>query len=81
MKELFKMSDLGLLTYYLGIEVHQKPEGITLCQEAYERRFLKAVAWRTAIQVMFQWSLDLNLARGAKHARLMQRSIEVWSEA
>src|ERR1041385_4529214 len=42
MKELFKMSDLGLLSYYLGIEVHQKPEGITLCQEAYAKKVLES---------------------------------------
>jgi hypothetical protein len=40
MKELFKMSDLGLLSYYLGIEVHQKPGEITLCQEAYAKKIL-----------------------------------------
>ena len=44
MKELFKMDDLGLLSYYPGIEVHQKMEGITLCQEAYTKRYLKAVS-------------------------------------
>ncbi|XP_073355479.1 uncharacterized protein [Aegilops tauschii subsp. strangulata] len=42
MKELFKMSDQRLLTYYLGIEVHQKPEGITLCQEAYANKILES---------------------------------------
>ena len=42
MKELFKMNDLGLLTYYLGIEVQQKPEGITLCQEAYAKKILES---------------------------------------
>jgi hypothetical protein len=31
MKNIFKMSDLGLLSYYLGIEVRQGPAGITLC--------------------------------------------------
>lgn len=41
MKDLFKMSDLGLLTYYLGIEVHQQPAGISLCQEAYAKKILK----------------------------------------
>lgn len=35
MKELFKMSDLGLLSYYLGIEVSQGVNGITLCQAGY----------------------------------------------
>lgn len=32
MKSVFKMSDLGLLSYYLGIEVTEGPSGITLCQ-------------------------------------------------
>jgi transposase InsO family protein len=41
MKELFKMSDLGLLTYYLGIEVQQKLGEITLYQEAYGKRILE----------------------------------------
>ena len=41
MKDLFKMSDLGLLSYYLGIEVRQMPGYITLCQEAYARRILE----------------------------------------
>ena len=30
MKNTFKMSDLGLLSYYLGIEVQQRPGMITL---------------------------------------------------
>lgn len=34
MKNIFKMSDLGLLSYYLGIEVSQGPAGISLCQAA-----------------------------------------------
>ena len=42
MKELFKMDDLGLLSCNLGIEVHQKPKGITLCQEAYARKILES---------------------------------------
>jgi hypothetical protein len=35
MKTLFKMSDLGLLSYYLGIEVVQRPGCIKLGQAAY----------------------------------------------
>lgn len=31
MKEIFKMSRLGLLSYYLGIKIQQKLEGIMLC--------------------------------------------------
>jgi hypothetical protein len=34
----FKMSDLGLLSYYLGIEVKQGSEGIALSQSNYARK-------------------------------------------
>ncbi|KAK1611292.1 hypothetical protein QYE76_034965 [Lolium multiflorum] len=41
MKEIFKMYDQGLLTYYLRIEVQQKLGEITLCKEAYAKRILE----------------------------------------
>ncbi|XP_023762224.1 uncharacterized mitochondrial protein AtMg00810-like [Lactuca sativa] len=40
MSDQFEMSDLGLLTYYLGIEVNQMGEGITLKQESYAKILL-----------------------------------------
>jgi hypothetical protein len=36
----FEMSDLGLLTYYLGIEVLQGTDGIAIKQAAYARKIL-----------------------------------------
>ena len=41
MKSMFRMSDLGLLTYYLGIEVEQTGNAITLRQSAYVRKLLE----------------------------------------
>lgn len=38
MKTLFHMSDLGALTYYLGIEVKQGRRGIELSQAAYAKK-------------------------------------------
>nr|GFC63091.1 ribonuclease H-like domain, reverse transcriptase, RNA-dependent DNA polymerase [Tanacetum cinerariifolium] len=40
MKEKFKMSDLGLLAYYLGIEVTQTNGDISIKQSAYENKIL-----------------------------------------
>ncbi|WVZ83459.1 hypothetical protein U9M48_030605 [Paspalum notatum var. saurae] len=40
MKSSFKMSDLGCLSYYLGIEVKQDEGRITLCQAAYAAKLL-----------------------------------------
>ncbi|KAK1419766.1 hypothetical protein QVD17_29081 [Tagetes erecta] len=38
----FKMKDMGLLTYYLGIEVDQRDDGIILKQSSYAKKLLKA---------------------------------------
>lgn len=42
MHHLFDMSDLGLLCYYLGLEVKQDARAITLCQSAYAEKILEA---------------------------------------
>lgn len=41
MKNTFKMSDLGYLSYYLGIEVKQQAGKITLSQAAYAAKLLE----------------------------------------
>ncbi|XP_039827262.1 uncharacterized mitochondrial protein AtMg00810-like [Panicum virgatum] len=38
---MFHMSDLGLLTYYLGIEVEQRRDAITLRQSSYAGKLLE----------------------------------------
>jgi hypothetical protein len=42
MMKLFSMSDLGLLSYYLGMEVKQKPGEITICQSAYAEKIVES---------------------------------------
>ncbi|XP_039814997.1 uncharacterized mitochondrial protein AtMg00810-like [Panicum virgatum] len=41
MQSQFEMSDLGLLSFYLGIEVDQRSNGICLSQAAYARNVLE----------------------------------------
>jgi len=41
MKNTFSMSDLGLLSYYLGMEVKQEKGQITICQKAYAKKILE----------------------------------------
>jgi hypothetical protein len=43
MKATFQMSDLGHLSFHLGIEVHQGDSGITLRQTAYAKRIVELV--------------------------------------
>jgi hypothetical protein len=44
MTKRFKMSDLGLLSFYLGIEVQQRDDGITISQAAYAEKLLSKVS-------------------------------------
>ncbi|KAD6795740.1 hypothetical protein E3N88_06636 [Mikania micrantha] len=41
MEEKFEMSDLGLLSYYLGMEVNQNKNGISVKQTSYAKKVLK----------------------------------------
>jgi hypothetical protein len=43
MKVTFQMSDMGLLSFYLGIEVHQGDTAITLRQTAYAKHVVELV--------------------------------------
>ncbi|KAK2989563.1 hypothetical protein RJ640_014990 [Escallonia rubra] len=37
----FEMTDMGLMSYYLGLEVKQMKDGIFLSQEGYAKEVLK----------------------------------------
>jgi len=41
MKAAFQMSNLGLLSFYLGIEVHQDNSGISFRQTTYAKRIVE----------------------------------------
>jgi hypothetical protein len=56
MAMVFNMSELGLLHYYLGIEVKQSAEGISSARGHMPRKFWTGVEWKVVILVSFQWS-------------------------
>ena len=41
MNKEFEMTDIGMMTYYLGIKVKQNKEGIFILQESYTKKTLK----------------------------------------
>ena len=63
MKELFKMDDLGILSYYLGMEEHQKPEGMTLCQKAYARKVLESCGMKNCNHIAASMEPRLELSK------------------
>ncbi|KAH9715909.1 hypothetical protein KPL71_021251 [Citrus sinensis] len=41
MKDVFEITDLGRMTFFLGMQVHQKENEIFLCQQKYAKEVLK----------------------------------------
>jgi hypothetical protein len=62
MKTLFQMSDLGLLSLYLGIKVHQDDDAITLHQAHYAESILElaGMAGCNAVQTPMEERLKLS---------------------
>ncbi|RDX88992.1 Copia protein, partial [Mucuna pruriens] len=41
MKDVFEMTDLGLMNYFLGMKINQKKNDIFICQKKYAKEILK----------------------------------------
>ena len=48
MKQFFEMTDLGPMTYFLGIEVKQSKNEVFICQKKYAKEILKRFRGRNA---------------------------------
>ena len=66
MSNNFEMSDLGLLTYFLGIEVCQEKGRITLSQERYAKKILCETGMEECNSVQTPMEFGLKLSRAEK---------------
>lgn len=67
MKNLFCMSDLGKLSYYLGVEVNQIAGGITLNQSAYALKILKKAGMGDCNPCQIPMDARTKLSKVRKH--------------
>jgi hypothetical protein len=65
MKATFQMSDLGHLSFYLGIEVHQGDSRITLRQTAYAKRIVELAGLTDCNPALTPMEERLKLSRGS----------------
>jgi hypothetical protein len=61
--QTFQMSDLGSLSYYLGIEVRQTGDSIELCQKAYDMKILDRVGLGECNRVASPMEARLKLSK------------------
>ncbi|KAG7554412.1 Integrase catalytic core [Arabidopsis suecica] len=70
MASKFEMSDLGRLTYYLGIEVCQKEEGITLTQHRYAMKILEEANMKECNLVQTPMIAGLKLSKAEEEKEI-----------
>lgn len=73
MASTFEMSDLGKLTYYLGIEVNQHQEGIVLNQTRYALKILEEAGMRDCNSANIPMEVGLKLSKSETEKGLMLR--------
>jgi hypothetical protein len=77
MKATFQMSDLGLFSFYLGIEVHQSNSGITLRQTVYAKRVVELAGLTDCNSALTPMEQRLKLSRDSQRRRWTLRSTGV----
>ena len=73
MSARFEMSDLGKLTYYLGIEVNQHAGGITLKQERYAKKILEETRMQDCNMVHVPMDPSLNFSKACDEKRVDEK--------
>ncbi|KAL0393153.1 UNVERIFIED_CONTAM: Retrovirus-related Pol polyprotein from transposon RE2 [Sesamum radiatum] len=63
MMKTFEMSDLGLMHFFLGIEINQEKEGIFICQGSTRRLYLRSLKWKAARQLLLLWLLAKSIRK------------------
>ena len=66
----FEMSDLWKLSYYLGIEIHQHEEGITLDQRRYASRILEEAGMKNCNSCHIPMEAGLKLSKALKEEEI-----------
>ena len=78
MKTKFEMTDLGMMKYFLGIEVTQSEDGIFINQSKYANEVLKRFRMMNCKPAVTPIALAQNSVRRMMGQKLIQRCISDW---
>ena len=78
MMETYEMSDLGILHYFLGMEIYHSNDGIFISQKKYAKNILKKFKMHDCKSVITPLYLMKNKRCVMELARMIQQFIEVW---
>ncbi|KAK2973573.1 hypothetical protein RJ640_030698 [Escallonia rubra] len=72
MAKEFEMTNIGLMSYYLGIEVKQRDDGIFISQEAYAKEVLKRFNMENCNPISIPIEVEKKLSRHVKEGPIDQ---------
>ncbi|KAL0341548.1 UNVERIFIED_CONTAM: Retrovirus-related Pol polyprotein from transposon RE2 [Sesamum calycinum] len=81
MMKTFEMSDLGLMHFFLGIEINQEKEGIFICQRKYTETLLKKFKMESCKTVTTPLVTGEKYRKKMDHKKSMAPCTEVSLEA
>ncbi|XP_019094540.1 PREDICTED: uncharacterized protein LOC109129947 [Camelina sativa] len=70
MASKFEVSDLGRLTYYLGMQVNQHQDGITLSQARFAHKILEETRMSQCNNVLIPMEPELKLSKAEKEREI-----------
>lgn len=70
----FEMSDLGKLTYYLGIEVLQHSGGITLKQDRYACKILEEVGMSSCNSTHVPMEMNAQFSKAPEEGKIDEKA-------
>ncbi|KAG8498675.1 hypothetical protein CXB51_005061 [Gossypium anomalum] len=73
MQDIFEMTDLGLMTYFLGMEVNQGEQGIFISQQAFALKVLSKFSMSKCKPASTPVTLGEKLSSTSEHDRVDER--------
>ncbi|XP_017628688.1 uncharacterized mitochondrial protein AtMg00810-like [Gossypium arboreum] len=74
MQDIFEMTDLGLITYFLSIEVNQNKHGIFISQQAFALKVLSKFCMENCKPASTPVALGEKLSNNSDHDRVEEKS-------
>ncbi|XP_052479548.1 uncharacterized mitochondrial protein AtMg00810-like [Gossypium raimondii] len=74
MQEVFEMTDLGLMTYFLGIEIKQGSDGIFISQQTFASKVLEKFCMQKCKSVTTPVALGEKLSSTSEHDRVDEKA-------
>ncbi|XP_016720941.1 uncharacterized mitochondrial protein AtMg00810-like [Gossypium hirsutum] len=73
MQDIFEMTDLGLMTYFLGMEVNQEEQGIFISQQAFALKVLSKFSMSKCKPASTPITLGEKLSSTSEHDRVDEK--------